>query len=234
MLVRDPYAAADDCFGSFLVFRKLEQNVHGFRTREQELTRELGFTEASRERAAAMIIGRFRDGTPLLLSAAEGWSPQGDNNFTYGSDPLGRRCPFHAHIRKVNPRGEAEGLALDRQRRITRRSITYGRLEAPAAFQPPSAPPNRDVGLLFMCFQASIRRQFAFIQRRWANDVDFKWAPTGIDPLAGQSPIAPVVPQNWSSQWGPAEDVRSGFGGYVTMKGGEFFFAPSLPFFDTL
>ena len=234
VLVRDPYAPGDDCFGSFLVFRKLEQNVRGFRNREQELTRELGFDEASRERAAAMIVGRFRDGTPLSFSAAEGWSPQGDNNFTYASDPLGRRCPFHAHIRKVNPRGEAQGPDLDRQRRITRRSITYGRLESPAALQPAPALPTRDVGLLFMCFQASIRRQFAFIQRRWANDVDFKWAPTGIDPLAGQSPVASAVPQNWSLQWGPAQKVRTGFGGYVTMKGGDFFFAPSLPFFETL
>ncbi len=234
VLVRDPYGTTDDCFGSFLVFRKLEQDVRGFRRREEELTRELGFTETARERAAAMIVGRFRDGTPLSLSAAEGWSPQGDNNFTYDSDPRGRRCPFHAHIRKVNPRGEAEGLDLDRQRRITRRSITYGSLKSPAALQPAAALPAQGVGLLFMCFQAGIRRQFAFIQRRWVNDVDFKWATAGIDPLAGQSPVAPVAPQDWSSQWGPSPEFRSGFGGYVRMKGGEFFFAPSIPFFDTL
>jgi len=234
VLVPDPYGTDDECLGSYLVFRKLEQNVRGFRLRERELARELCLGEEACARAGALVVGRFRDGTPVTLAHTASGAPSGANDFTYEGDRRGRRCPLHAHIRKVNPRGEARD-PQERERRITRRSIPYGSLEpggTPDAEL--SATASSGVGLLFMCFQADIRRQFAFLQRMWCNETDFPQAGLGVDPLMGQSPHAPVVPQSWSSRYDARPDKTFGFGGFVTMKGGEYFFAPSLPFFRRL
>ena len=106
VLVPDPNVDDEDCFGSYLVFRKLEQNVKGFRTAEQALARALDLPEWDQERAGAMVVGRFRDGTPVTLSQKDGMDLAQANNFTYADDAQGLQCPFHAHIRKVNPRGD--------------------------------------------------------------------------------------------------------------------------------
>jgi deferrochelatase/peroxidase EfeB len=94
----------DRHFGSYLVFRKLEQNVRAFRQAEEDLADALGLTGADRARAGAMLVGRFRDGTPLRLHGkpgADGWPTQ--NDFNYAKDP-GTMCPAFAHVRKMSPR----------------------------------------------------------------------------------------------------------------------------------
>src|SRR5262249_20727275 len=93
-------------YGSFFVFRKLEQNVRGFRSALADLTRVLG-PGSDVERAGAMAVGRFRDGTPIVPTTAP--TPGAElNNFTYAADDSsGKVCPFHAHIRKTNPRGDS-------------------------------------------------------------------------------------------------------------------------------
>lgn len=50
-------------YGSYCVYRKLEQNVSGFDRAVQELTQQLGLTDE--EQAAALVMGRYRDGKPL-------------------------------------------------------------------------------------------------------------------------------------------------------------------------
>ena len=238
VLRRDPFGPDEDCFGSFLVFRKLEQDVRGFCEQERALADRLGFDAQNRERAGAMVVGRFRDGSPLALSSTANWHPPEDNNFTFLQDPGGARCPYHAHIRKVNPRGDStkdnptkEERARDRERRITRRSITYGRRRGhPSASDPLEAMPRDGVGLLFMCFQASIRRQFAFMQKNWCNDGTFIQDRVGVDPLVGQGADV-VVPQKWPDIFNRREPKsRFQFKGFIRFKGGEFFFAPSIPF----
>ena len=88
--------------------------------------------------------------------------------------------------------------------------------------------------MLFMCYQAKIWRQFEFIQRRWMNDPAFPGAGVGRDPVAGAGP------RLRSAQWlrwpvsGEAGDVRFNFGGFVRLKGGEYFFAPSMQFLAKL
>jgi deferrochelatase/peroxidase EfeB len=105
VLAADPFAVPPaDCFGSYLVFRKLEQNVRGFKEREEQLARWLGLKGSAAHRAGALIMGRFRDGTPLTSSPVDGMSEGVPNNFTYAEDADGSKCPFGAHIRKVNPR----------------------------------------------------------------------------------------------------------------------------------
>lgn len=268
VLLPDPLAKEADCFGSYFVFRKLEQNVRAFSIAEQQLADSLGLKEEDRERAGAMVVGRFRDGTPLGLSQTDGFVPAKENNFRFDGqgtgDERGAKCPFHAHIRKTNPRGDI-GVQFDlppeqaepaeRAHRIVRRGITFGeRNRHPNAFQALDDLPSKGVGLLFMCYQASIRNQFAFMQRGWANNQDFIKNGTnadrngvvhpraGLDPIIGQldsdTPDGPPrdrVPQTWRTEYDKTTpQTEASFDGFVTMKGGEFFFAPSIPFLQGL
>src|SRR5437867_3157219 len=224
VLVDDPHTDEEDSFGSYLVFRKLRQDVEGFNARVSALGAKLGVTEPL---AGALVVGRFKDGGPVTLQPNDGRGAV--NNFAYlPDDPTGNRCPFHAHIRKANQRGAnaALGVAEERTRRIVRRGVPYGtRVSAPG-----------DVGLLFQAFQGDISRQFEFIQRTWVdnpNFPEFRILPglnTGDDALIGQHPRAV---QRWLREWG-----RSGrflgrrlfnFGGFVRLRGGEYFFVPSIP-----
>lgn len=237
--------ADEDAFGSYFVFRKLEQDVRRFKIEEEQLADALGLKGEERERAGALAVGRFEDGTPLTLSQTDGYIPIKENNFTYKDDPEGTKCPFHAHIRKSNPRGDTvehadpPGDESERARRITRRGITYGeRNRHPDAFQALEDLPTEGVGLLFMCFQSSIANQFAFIQKAWVNNPEFArpltkpGAPnTGLDPVIGQGPSSE---QRWPLSWGGAETKGFDFAGFVKLKGGEFFFAPSIPFLRSL
>jgi Dyp-type peroxidase family len=245
VLVPDKTVSKDDSFGSYFVFRKLEQDVRRFKIREEQLADELKLKGAERERAGATAVGRFEDGTPLTLSQTDGFIPIKENNFTYQDDPDGTKCPFHAHIRKSNPRGDTTGNfdplgdETERSRRITRRGITYGnRNRHPDAFQALEDLPTEGVGLLFMCFQSSIANQFAFMQAIWINNPDFarpivKAGPldTGLDPVVGQGTGSE---QHWPLTWGGAETKDFDFSGFVKLKGGEFFFAPSIPFLKVL
>lgn len=255
VLVHDGAVKDAESFGSYFVFRKLEQDVRRFKMKEQELADALGLQEHERERAGAMVVGRFEDGTPVALSQTDGFIPIKENNFTFAIDPEGAKCPFQAHIRKSNPRGDIEREfhipqeQAERPRRITRRGITYGdRNRHPDAFQGLEDLPTGGVGLLFMCFQSSIANQFAFIQKSWVNAEGFLRGNTGLDPVIGQAPQAGAAPiaQAWPVQWGPQPDPANpgntkppdtkdfSFEGFVTLKGGEFFFAPSLPFLKVL
>ena len=221
-LTPDPLApeGETDCFGSFLVFRKLEQNVQDFHNHIMELAKTLGHSPAM---ASALVMGRFKDGTPLALSKSPVMAKDrdfDDNDFNYSDDPDGCKTPLHAHVRRMNPR-EADS----HQRRIIRRSIPYGDL-----------PAQTGVGLLFMCFQSNLAKQFVFLQTIWANGgtQEGNQRPIGIDPIIGQPrPNQKVVGQLFCPQ---DQEVSKPFHfyGYTTMKGGEFFFAPSLPFLQTL
>jgi len=237
-LLRDPYMAQDDCFGSYLVFRKLEQNVRRF-TRHEKILGLLGLTETDAERAGAMIVGRFRDGTPVTLSPVAGMPNPMTNNFDYTRDKAAMQCPYQAHIRKTNPRGEGGGN-LDDQRghRIARRGIPYGARQVEPKDEPSiDQMPTAGVGLLFMCFQASIVNQFKFIQSTWANSsISIETGlREGFDPVIGQQQGGGNPGrQRWPLEWGKPPTMPFDFGGFVTMKGGEFFFAPSIPFLKNL
>ncbi|MDQ3621180.1 MAG: Dyp-type peroxidase [Verrucomicrobiota bacterium] len=256
VLVSDPFGNTEDAFGSYYVFRKLEQNVLDFKIREHQLAQELGLKDEDKERAGAMAVGRFEDGTPLTLSQTDGFLPTKENDFDYSKDPDGHRCPFHAHIRKTNPRGDiirqlvpgGDEEQLERSRRITRRGITYGeRKRHPNDLPDLDDLSSKEVGLLFQCFQESIPRQFAFMQKAWVNADDFVVPGTGPDPVIGQAvPGTTPFKQEWPVEWGPQPDPANprqtipparkafSFGEFVKLKGGEFFFAPSMPFLRRL
>jgi Dyp-type peroxidase family len=215
-----------DGFGSFFVFRKLEQDVAGFKAAEQHLAGTLSLVGDDRERAGAQIVGRFQDGTPLTMANAEGGVPV-RNDFNYGADANASRCPFQGHIRKTHPRGSsAGGLAFDNTVQMARRGITYGhRLQDPDS-KALIDQPNDGVGLLFMSYQASIDSQFHFMQTQWANNEGFPNAGVGIDPVIGQ---VGTQEQQWFPTFGSTASPRSEHvGGFVKLKGGDYFYAPSV------
>ena len=117
------------------------------------------------------------------------------NNFNFKPDPTGSKCPFQAHIRKSNPRGESVGsfatnLAEERSHIMPRRGITYGHRAVhpndPVLDEHPELIPTEGVGLLFMAYQNDIANQFEFTQRNWVNNSGFLKLGIGIDPVLGQ------------------------------------------------
>jgi deferrochelatase/peroxidase EfeB len=209
------------------VFRKLEQHVRAFKEYEQQFAQALGLTGEDVKRAGALVMGRFEDGTPVVLRGTPGMSVPVSNNFTYEADPDGGKCPLQAHIRKVNPRQQDVP-------RIVRRGITYGKREKEPQDNPRLEElPVGDVGLLFMCFQRNIAQQFEVLQYLYASDprIPGKQEP-GIDPIIGQPGGNGVGQLKWPARWNDPREKHKPFDfhSFVTLKGGEYFFAPSIHF----
>lgn len=252
-LIEDPGAPGSNSFGSYFIFRKLEQNVRAFKRREQEVATSLGLTGKSRELAGAMLVGRFEDGTPVTVSDRARGGEKVLNDFNYSADAAGTRCPFHAHIRKTNPRGSGgfESPQDEHKHLFIRRGIPYADkfrsvhpaglpgAESLAEFDVKVAPllPEDGVGLLFMAYNSDLANQFKFMQAIWANNRDFpSGGPHGLDPVIGQGPLSTgdqKLPTQWS-QAGTTSGKDVDFSGFVTMKGGEYFFSPSLTFLKGL
>ncbi|HEY5198095.1 MAG TPA: Dyp-type peroxidase [Solirubrobacteraceae bacterium] len=221
-----PPASELACNGSYLVYRKLYQDVAKFRAR---LTESARLYPGGEELLAAKIVGRWRDGTPLELSpGAQDPTIVADedrnNASRYSADPDGLRCPIGAHVRRVNPRDSLpfDGQLVNRHRLI-RRGIPYGPV------LPPGAPDDgKDRGVIFITLQASIARQFEFVQSQWlgagntfglGDDQDVMLGPQDQeDPATAKKMTVPGEPPFFL---GPLERV-------VTVKGGEYFFVPGI------
>jgi Dyp-type peroxidase family len=227
VLVRDPFGGSRMACGTYFVFRKLEQNVRAFAARESELADALKLQGDSRELAGAMVIGRFEDGTPVELHRQSRNRIAPENDFIYDRDPDGNKCPLAGHIRKTNPRTDDK-----KSHRIARRGITYGDPTPPGENQ--EALPETGVGLLFQCCQADLKNQFEFLQRSWANNAEFPQHGTGKDPLIAQSARGSFPSLKFPSHWGGPDRKSFSFHSFITMKGGEYFFVPSLSFLKTL
>ena len=226
-LVRDPGGASPDSFGSYLVYRKLEQNVRGFKKAERALATALGIVDDDdqRERAGAMVVGRFESGTPIALSRID-TPANATNNFSYalpggGSDPDGLKCPFQAHIRKANPRGDTGDGAAERIRLMPRRGIPFGERADDWTDDDDDTKPNGGVGLLFMAFNHDIGRQFEFTQTAWVDNPDFIFGRgrPGLDPVIGQRQREP---QRRRLAWDDAAGATLPFqfDQFVTLCGG--------------
>jgi len=224
VLAKDPGGKLAVSFGSYFVFRKLEQDVKAFKAREDALADTLG---GIGERAGASVVGRFENGTPVVASADElpFAAPGVPNNFSYAGDPDGLKCPFAGHIRKSNPR---DGIASSKSHLMARRGIPYGARSDDPNDGRIDNKPSGGVGLLFMAYQSDIAGQFEFTQVKWVNNVGFPGSGTGIDPVIGQP--AGGGKQRWPVVYGQTLSDPLDFSGHVTMKGGEYFFAPSLSF----
>jgi Dyp-type peroxidase family len=180
--------------GSYMVFRRLEQKVPEFRQFVRERATALGM---SRELLAARMVGRWKSGAALELAPrrddpALGGDARRNNDFEYGDDRFQQRCPYAAHIRKAYPRDDTGNEAEVQQHRIIRRGIPFG-----PEVEPGETATRHARGLMFVCYQTSIERQFEFIQRKYANNPDFVsgkrradgggLVTPGFDPIIGQA-----------------------------------------------
>jgi Dyp-type peroxidase family len=221
-----PPAAELTTNGTYLVYRKLYQDVAGFRRR---LADSAKLYPGGEEQLAAKIVGRWPDGTPLELSPdhpdpAIAADEQRNNASRYGADPNGLRCPIGAHVRRANPRDSLpfDGKLVNRHRLI-RRGMPYG----------PPLPPGadddgHDRGVIFITLQASISRQFEFVQSQWLGAGNTFGLGEDQDVLLGpqnqENPANPkkmTIPGTPPFFLGPLERV-------VTVRGGEYFFVPGI------
>jgi deferrochelatase/peroxidase EfeB len=217
------------CNGTFLVIRQLEQDVPNFRECVERTAALLASrkdprlpsndTNVLREWVAAKMVGRWpQDGTSLVRYPHGPGKVEPDNDFLFGSeDPDGLRCPFGAHIRRADPRdsftpGSAAQLAITNRHRLLRVGRKYD--------------PQRELakpGLIFMCLNADIERQFEFVQQTWLLAPSFQGLENETDPFLGQHGKGAEV-MTFPSPYGP---VRiSGLRDFVRVKGGGYFFLP--------
>lgn len=219
--------------GSFLVVRKLEQNVASFRTYEDRIKGAFAGNQVRlpANEAGALIVGRERDGRVLVED------PRVFDRMSRGGgfsrDTEGRTCPFHAHIRKVHPRtnpSRHQDLSHEAQkkRQFVRRSVVFdqhGVLREGAAVPP---YPDKDVGLLFMAYMASIDAQFVHMMGHWLTDTQFP-GPGDMDPFIGRPPGA----WQWTAEGKPVVmGDTSKLSPFVVARGGAYLYVPPIPWFD--
>ncbi|UDY37975.1 Dyp-type peroxidase [Dermatobacter hominis] len=218
--------------GSFVVVRKLHQDVAAFRS----LVRVTGADyPGGPDLLAAKLVGRWPDGTPLATSP-DGPDPRiADdparvNDFRFADDPEGLRCPVGAHVRRMNPRdGAGVGGTMTTRHRIIRRGLPYGPRLADDGGVPRDDGVDR--GLLFVGFVADIERQFEFLQRRWAYDGDALRLGRDPDPLLG--PPEPHDGARFKVPGAPPYLLPIDRP-LVVLRGGGYFFQPGIAALTTL
>jgi Dyp-type peroxidase family len=237
--------------GAFLVFRRLAQKVPEFDASVRALARQTTGSDAvSAELLGAQLVGRWKSGAPLVLSPvkddlslAEG-TPR-ENDFEFGDDREGVRCPWAAHVRKAYPRDDVRhsttptelevehAEAFTQTRRMMRRGISFGpELSHAEAL---SGHTTQQRGLLFLCYVSSIAEQFEFVQHSWIDEPDFSQVGSGVDPIMGQ-PHTGTLPFLGAAPFSddPAKKPQLDVAHFVTMEGGDYFFAPGLDAIQSL
>jgi Dyp-type peroxidase family len=233
VLVKDPGGRHPYSCGTYFAFRKLQQHVDRFKKAVADLAEVSG---QSRRDVLGRLVGRYTDGTPVGSPDV----PAGFNDFDYRTDRQGSACPFHAHIRKVNPRSDAQSPYGQVDHRIVRRGLAYGEGIEKLVRDKDMLPvnnPQGEVGLLFMCAQANLAAGFEHVQKNWAGNPEF--APhrmPGSDPFVG-SGSEEESRINFRGEKEPgSKDMMAfrSFSRFVELKGGEYFFAPSISFLKGL
>jgi deferrochelatase/peroxidase EfeB len=85
--------------------------------------------------------------------------------------------------------------------------------------------------LHFICLNANISRQFEFVQSAWIASTKFGGMTGESDPLLGNReaiPGCPVTSDFTRQDEGPLRRRVSGLPQFVTVRGGAYFFLPSL------
>jgi Dyp-type peroxidase family len=187
--------------GSYLVFRRLRQNVHRF---HRFLADHRG--ELSAAALAARICGRWPSGAPIERAPdADDPALAEDNDFDF---PAVASCPGDAHIRKVNPRSDVP--EADRLRhRLLRRGIPFGDAST-STIDDPGDDDGIERGLLFLAYMTSIVNQFEFVTSAWANNAAFHAADVGADALLRQPGESWIVPTGGGYYFSPAVSALKG------------------------
>ncbi len=180
--------------GTFMVYRKLHENVGSFNQYIEEIGKDF---PGGKEALAAKFSGRWRNGAPLTTfgteeaannfvqelsearTAAKKGCPHAKQKyaqlkskfvaFDYSDDLEGSRCPVGAHARRVNPRGALEfgvkGAYNTPGALVNRRRIL--RRGLPYGESSKSSTDSGNHGIIFMALNADIERQFEFVQQQW-------------------------------------------------------------------
>jgi Dyp-type peroxidase family len=213
--------------GTFMVYRKLHQNVNTFRRYLEEKGAQYA---GGKEKLASKFIGRWRDGTPVELSPdrpdpAIVKDKESNVNFTFGADKAGARCPIGAHIRRANPR-DAFGFEtrLINRRRVTRRGLPYG----PYAPEDQPVDDHEERGVAFMVLNANLSRQFEFVQQQWIEYGNDSKLGNEKDLLMGNRDNGGrFMVQGDESPTNPPF-MCGGIPNFVELRGGDYFFVPSM------
>ncbi|WP_245494876.1 Dyp-type peroxidase [Rhizobium ruizarguesonis] len=214
--------------GTYMVFRKLYQDVAAFRRYLATAARSLfgSDDQEHRDLVAAKLMGRWPSGCPLDLSPekddpAIAADPERRNDFTYAGDDQGLRCPLGSHLRRSNPRATPLKRATAvRRHRLLRRGVEYGPPLKNGALEDDGV----DRGLINLFIQADIERQFEFVQAEWMSGGEF----LGLDP-AEQDPFNGVGGQgSQMSVPGAKRPFLFDLPNFVTVKGDEYLFVPGL------
>ncbi|MBK9730407.1 MAG: Dyp-type peroxidase [Chitinophagaceae bacterium] len=254
----DPFSTEGDPVlknGSYLIIRRLSQNVRAFYEETARISTELqqlqGFQKFNAEYVRAKMVGRFKNGVPLTKEDTRSTAVFDlfeDNNFLYKegaqsaklnigtivsgskSDFMGIKCPMFAHIRKVNPRDLStdQGSETDTSKfRVLRRGIPFGK---PYDFINSDNPVNKeDRGLFFISYQTNIAQQFELLQNRWANTAINPEENKGFDMVIGHNNSAEDH-NIWSifeNEQLEGKKVMS-INKWVIPTGGDYFFCPSI------
>lgn len=209
-LVRNPYESRT----SFR--KKLARRVTALRAKTRVIVPISGAALDQRQ-SAPVVPPAPAASTGVGRKAGSTDGRAGDNAFLFGAeDPEGIRCPFGAHVRRANHRdsldpNSADQIAISNRHRIIRVGRRYK-----------AQPGGRD-GLLFMCLNADIERQFEFLQQTWLMSPSFHGLSCEKDPLLGDAQEGRcgfTIP----SRYGPLR--LAPLPRFVTVKGGGYFFLP--------
>jgi len=210
--------------GTYMVWRKLYQDVALWR----RVLRDAAtlYHGGDEQKLAAKVVGRWTNGTPLVGhpdAPDEGFKAddKSANDFGYyDKDRDGMRCPLGAHIRRSNPR-DALGFEgnLSFRHRMIRRGMPYGE-QLPENI---TTDDGVDRGLVFVCFQASISRQFEGVQRQWLNSGNLFGLGNDTDFILGD----PNAKGKMTIQ-GKPPFFLSPQETFVKTRGGEYLFVPGI------
>lgn len=231
--------------GSYMVYRKLHQNVGSFNS---FLEKEGKIYPGGKELLAAKFVGRWRDNGAPLSKAPDAkskldWDERFGktsskaakddmlSNFTYDDDMSGAKCPFSSHLRRINPRASMEltkgafdtPSALANRRRILRRGLPYGESNE-------QSNDKGEHGVIMMIINADINRQFEFVQQQWINYGNDFSAGNDKEIILGNhnkvNPSKAVIQVDPASAQPPyfVQNIPR----LVETRGGDYFFVPSL------
>jgi len=207
--------------GSYVVFRKLHQDVAGFR----RYLRANASGAEDEELLAAKMMGRWRSGAPLALCPLHddpelGADNARNNAFMFkADDAVGYKTPPGSHVRRANPR-DADVAGVVRLHRMIRRGTAYGPILPEGVLEDDGA----ERGLMFAFVGAHLKRQFEFVQSEWLGGGEFLGLGDAKDPVAGPADGegAFSIPRR------PIPRRLQGLSRFVVTRGGEYGFMPGL------
>ncbi|MBK7427409.1 MAG: peroxidase [Saprospiraceae bacterium] len=221
--------------GTYLVIRQMDQDVDAFWSFMNENTKnEDGSVNALEStKLASKMLGRWPGGASVTkFPDRDPGFISNDNDCGYAkNDAEGMKCPFGSHLRRANPRDSFEdngaklSVTLSNRHRIIRRARLYGE---PIIGSPTNHKPSGPVGILFNCFNADISRQYEFVQFTWANSPKVKELYNDPDPFIGAQESSAELQQNFTIQSKPVSKTITGLQRFVTIRGGSYFFFPSI------